>query len=100
MKKEIQETRKRIEELEEVDDLYSKITAPPIKKLSLMQSQIFNLLPEKAMTTYEIQKYINKVAFKDLSFGNTGNILKSIESKGYLNSEEINGEIYWSKISI
>ena len=62
-----------------------------------MQSQIYNLLPDESKSTYEIQKYINKVAFKDLSFGNTGSILKAIEKKGYLTSEEKDGETYWTK---
>lgn len=97
LKEEIAQTKESIKKLESIEEIYSRLTAPPIKNLSLMQSQIFNLLPEKPMSTYEIQKYINEVAFKDLSFGNIGNILRSIESKGYLTSEEKDGEVYWIK---
>lgn len=52
------------------------------------------------MTTYQIQQYVNEVAFENLSFGNVTNILKSIERKGYLESEKTdNDEILWTKKS-
>lgn len=99
LRKELNETKDDVRKLENIKDLYSKLTAPRVKNLTSIQSQVFNILPNKSMTTYEIQQYVNDVAFDNLSFGNITNILKSIERKGYLKSEKLNNdEISWIKL--
>ena len=100
LRKELDETKESVKKLEDIKDLYSKLTAPRVKNLTNIQSQVFNILPEEPMTTYQIQQYVNEVAFENLSFGNVTNILKSIERKGYLESEKTdNDEILWTKKS-
>lgn len=35
------------------------------------------------MTSQEIHGYIRKIAFKDISYNNINNIIRSLERKGY-----------------
>ena len=84
LRAEINEYKDSMEEFEKIKDLYEKLTAPQLKNLNSIQSQIYQLLPDEEMDTLAVKNYINEVAFKNVSFGNIKNILKSLERKGYV----------------
>ena len=87
------------EELEKIKDIYNKLTSPQLDNLTSIQSQVYYLLPDEAMDTLAIKNYLNEVAFNSLSFANTKSILKSLEKKGYLETEINEKDIaFWKKI--
>ena len=88
--------------MEKFKFVYDKLTAPQLKNLNSIQSQIYHLLPEdEAMDTLSVKDYLNDLAFKNLSFGNTKNILKSLERKGYVEvAKKENDIFFWQKLPL
>ena len=102
LKAEIDGYKSTVEELEKFKFVYDKLTAPQLKNLNSIQSQIYHLLPEdEAMDTLSVKDYLNDLAFKNLSFGNTKNILKSLERKGYVEvAKKENDIFFWQKLPL
>ena len=102
LKQEIEGYKSTVEELEKFKFVYDKLTAPQLKNLNSIQSQIYHLLPEdEAMDTLSVKDYLNDLAFKNLSFGNTKNILKSLERKGYVEvAKKENDIFFWQKLPL
>lgn len=101
LRAEINEYKDSMEEFEKIKDLYKKLTAPQLKNLNSIQSQIYQLLPDEEMDTLAVKNYINEVAFKNVSFGNIKNILKSLERKGYVEVTKTEDNVtYWKKIEL
>ena len=101
LRAEINEYKDSMEEFEKIKDLYEKLTAPQLKNLNSIQSQIYQLLPDEEMDTLAVKNYINEVAFKNVSFGNIKNILKSLERKGYVEVTKTEDNVsYWKKIEV
>jgi hypothetical protein len=102
LKAEVEEYKSSVEELEKFKYVYEKLTAPQLKNLNSIQSQIYHLLPEdEAMDTLSLKDYLNDIAFKNLSFGNTKNILKSLERKGYVEvAKKENDIFFWRKLPL
>ena len=102
LKAEVEEYKSSVEELEKFKYVYEKLTAPQLKNLNSIQSQIYHLLPEdEAMDTLSLKDYLNDIAFKNLSFGNTKNILKSLERKGYVEvAKKENDVFFWRKLPL
>ncbi|MCQ2973166.1 MAG: hypothetical protein MJ209_07915 [archaeon] len=99
LKKEIEGYNSSIEELEKIKVIYEKLTAPQLKDLTSIQSQIYQLLPDEPMDTLAVKNYMNKVAFENLTFANTKNILKSLEKKGYVEGSVNDQDItFWKKL--
>ena len=99
LKKEIEGYKSSIEELEKIKVIYEKLTAPQLKDLTSIQSQIYQLLPDEPMDTLAIKDYMNEVAFENLTFGNAKNILKSLEKKGYVEGSVNDQDItFWKKL--
>lgn len=88
--------------MEKFKFVYDKLTAPQLKNLNSIQSQIYHLLPEdESMDTLSVKDYLNDLAFKNLSFGNTKNILKSLERKGYVEvAKKENDIFFWQKLPL
>lgn len=101
LKEELESYKSSIEELEKIKVVYEKLTAPQLKGLTSIQSQVYQLLPEEPTDTLAIKEYINEVAFNNLTFNNTKNILKSLEKKGYVKGELNDQDItFWTKLEI
>ena len=102
LKAEVEEYKSSVAELEKFKFVYDKLTAPQLKSLNSIQSQIYHLLPEdEAMDTLSVKDYLNDIAFKNLSFGNTKNILKSLERKGYVEvAKKENDVFFWKKLPL
>jgi hypothetical protein len=102
LKAELEGYKSTVEELEKFKFVYDKLTAPQLKNLNSIQSQIYHLLPEdEAMDTLSVKEYLNDIAFKNLSFGNTKNILKSLERKGYVEvAKKENDIFFWQKLPL
>ena len=102
LKQEVEEYKSSVEELEKYKFVYEKLTAPQLKNLNSIQSQIYHLLPEdEAMDTLSVKEYLNDIAFNNLSFGNTKNILKSLERKGYVEvAKKENDIFFWQKLPL
>ena len=102
LKAELDGYKSTVEELEKYKFVYDKLTAPQLKNLNSIQSQIYHLLPEdEAMDTLSVKDYLNDLAFKNLSFGNTKNILKSLERKGYVEvAKKENDIFFWQKLPL
>ena len=102
LKAELEGYKSTVEELEKFKFVYEKLTAPQLKNLNSIQSQIYHLLPEdEAMDTLSVKEYLNDIAFKNLSFGNTKNILKSLERKGYVEvAKKENDIFFWQKLPL
>ena len=101
LKSELEEYKKQQEELEKYKEVYDKLTAPQLKNLNSIQSQIYHLLPDEAMDTLSVKEFLNDIAFKNLSFGNTKNILKSLERKGYVEvAKKENDIFFWKKLPL
>ena len=102
LRAEINEYKDSMEEFEKIKDLYEKLTAPQLKNLNSIQSQIYQLLPDdEEMDTLAVKNYINEVAFKNVSFGNIKNILKSLERKGYVEVTKTEDNVtFWKKIEL
>ena len=98
LKKELKNCKETIIDLEKIENYYNQLISPPKKDLTSFQSQIYNLIPEKKMSSQEIHNYIRKIAFKNLSYINMNNILKNLERKGYFKMEEDNKEMIWTKV--
>lgn len=99
LKLELDKYKESVEELEKIKDIYNKLTSPQLDNLTSIQSQVYYLLPDEAMDTLAIKNYLNEVAFNSLSFANTKSILKSLEKKGYLETEINEKDIaFWKKI--
>ena len=101
LKEEIEDYKSSIDELQKIKEVYDKLTAPQLNGLNSIQSQIYHLLPEEAMDTLSVKEYLNEIAFENLSFGNTKNILKSLERKGYIEVAKKENDIYyWKKLPL
>ena len=102
LKQELEEYKSSVAELEKFKFVYEKLTAPQLNNLNSIQSQIYHLLPEdEAMDTLSVKEYLNDLAFKNLSFGNTKNILKSLERKGYVEvAKKENDVFFWQKLPL
>ena len=102
LKQEVEEYKSSVEELEKFKFVYEKLTAPQLKNLNSIQSQIYHLLPDdEAMDTLSVKDYLNEIAFKNLSFGNAKNILKSLERKGYVEvAKKENDVFFWQKLPL
>ena len=102
LKQEVEDYKSSVAELEKFKFVYEKLTAPQLKNLNSIQSQIYHLLPEdEAMDTLSVKDYLNEIAFTNLSFGNTKNILKSLERKGYVEvAKKENDVFFWKKLPL
>ena len=96
LKQEIEGYKSTVEELEKFKFVYEKLTAPQLKNLNSIQSP-----EDEAMDTLSVKDYLNDLAFKNLSFGNTKNILKSLERKGYVEvAKKENDIFFWQKLPL
>lgn len=102
LKQELEEYKSSVAELEKFKFVYEKLTAPQLNNLNSIQSQIYHLLPDdEAMDTLSVKEYLNDLAFKNLSFGNAKNILKSLERKGYVEvAKKENDVFFWRKLPL
>lgn len=101
LKEELEKYKSSVEELEKIKVVYDKLTAPQLKGLTSIQSQVYQLLPDEPTDTLAIKEYINSVAFDNLTFNNIKNILKSLEKKGYVKGEINDQDItFWTKLEI
>lgn len=101
LKEELEKYKSSVEELEKIKVVYDKLTAPQLKGLTSIQSQVYQLLPEEPTDTLAVKEYINSVAFDNLTFNNIKNILKSLEKKGYVKGEINDQDItFWTKLEV
>lgn len=101
LKEELEKYKSSVEELEKIKVVYDKLTAPQLKGLTSIQSQVYQLLPTEPTDTLAIKEYINSVAFDNLTFNNIKNILKSLEKKGYVKGEINDQDItFWTKLEV
>jgi len=88
LKKELKSCREANKDLEKIKDYYEKLTSSPKSDLTSFQSQIYNLIPDKPMTSQEIHGYVREIAFKEISYKNIDNIIRGLERRGYLKFED------------
>jgi hypothetical protein len=88
----------RLEELEIIRYHFNALTAKPKKDLTSFQSQVYQLLPAEEDTLENMYSHITEVGFSELSSENFEHVIRNLERKGYLESYEREGEVYWKKI--
>lgn len=88
----------KLEELDKIKYRYDALTAKPKKDLTSFQSQMYQLLPDDENTLENLYTHITKIGFSELTSENFEHVLHNLERKGYFQSTNRDGEVFWKKI--
>ena len=94
----LEKKNQKLEELEIIRYHFNALTAKPKKDLTSFQSQVYQLLPTEEDTLENLYTHITEIGFSELSNDNFEHVLRNLERKGYFESREKDGELYWKKI--